>query len=76
MALSEFARLRLLETDEAQNAPFREFGTPEEEAADEAAWAERFAKSGDLLDRLAAEAREDRRQGRTVPLEDLLDRSA
>ena len=51
--------------------PFRVHGTPEEEAADEAAWAERFDKSGDLLEKMAAEADEDHALGRTVPLDTL-----
>ena len=54
--------------------PFREHGTPEEEAADEAAWAERFEKSGDLLEKMAAEADEEHVMGRTVPLETLFEK--
>jgi len=67
--LPEFVRLRLLEF-----SGFRKFGTPEEEAADELAWAERFEASGDLLEKMAAEADEEHRQGLTVPLETLFEK--
>jgi hypothetical protein len=43
-----------------------------EEMASEQRWQESFAMSRDVLDRLAAEAREEYRQGRTVDLADLL----
>lgn len=68
MELPEFARLRLL-SEYPEHETIRKFGTPEEEAADDRAWDEQFAASGDLLERLAAEADEEHAQGRTVPLE-------
>ncbi len=43
-----------------------------EEMASEQRWQQSFARSRDVLDRLAAEAREEYRQGRTVDLADLL----
>jgi glycine/D-amino acid oxidase-like deaminating enzyme len=43
-----------------------------EEVAEEKKWADSFARSPELLDRLAEEAREEIRQGRTQPLEDIL----
>jgi hypothetical protein len=43
-----------------------------EEMASEQRWQESFAMSRDALDRLAAEAREEYRQGCTVDLADLL----
>jgi hypothetical protein len=43
-----------------------------EEIASEGRWQESFARSAPVLDRLAAEAREEYRQGRTVDLSDLL----
>lgn len=43
-----------------------------EEMASEQRWQESFSRSRDVLDRLAAEAREEYRQGRTVDLADLL----
>ena len=69
LELPEFARMRLLE-----GAGFRKFGTAEEETADEADWEARFAASGDLLERLAAEADEEHAKGRTVPLETLFEK--
>ena len=45
--MPEFARLRLLEGPEVRPRAFRKFGTAEEEAADEAEWAERFQASGE-----------------------------
>lgn len=52
---------------------FPNFAAPEEEAADECEWEATFAASQSLLARLAEEAREERRQGKTVPLETILD---
>jgi len=52
--------------------PFRKFGTAEEEAADEAAWATSFARSHDMLARMAQEAAEEDRKGLTVPLDTIL----
>jgi hypothetical protein len=72
MELPEFARLRLLDGPKIEKQPFRVHGTPEEEAADEAAWAESFAKSRDLLARMAVEADEEDRLGLTVPLDMIL----
>ena len=69
MDLPEFAKARLLE---GEDEPFRKFGTAEEEAADERAWADRFAASKDLLASMADEAAEERRNGLTVPLDTLL----
>jgi hypothetical protein len=43
-----------------------------EEMASEQRWQGSFAMSRDVLDRLAVEAREEYRQGRTVDLADLL----
>ncbi len=43
-----------------------------EEMSSEQRWQESFAKSRDVLDRLAAEARDEFRQGHTVDLADLL----
>jgi len=72
--LPEFARLRLLEGPEVRPRAFRKFGTAEEEAADEAEWAERFQASGELLERMAAEADEEHRLGLTVRLETLFEK--
>ena len=69
LELPEFARLRLLDGGRS-----RKFGTPEEESADEAEWEARFAATGDLLERLAAEADEERARGRTVPLKTLFEK--
>ena len=41
-----------------------------EELTSEARWTEAFAKSQDLLGRLAEETRTEYRQGKTTPLED------
>ena len=71
MALPDFARLRLLERPGVRPRAFRKFGTAEEEAADEAEWEARFQASGDLLEKMAAEADEEHRLGLTVPLETL-----
>jgi hypothetical protein len=51
--------------------PFEDlFGESEEELrADEARWDEQFARSGDGLLRLAEEAAEEYRAGRTAPME-------
>ncbi len=40
-----------------------------EEIADEARWAKTFAESRDLIDRLAEEALEEFRAGRTEPMD-------
>lgn len=50
------------------------FGTSEEEAADECLWQEKFAASKDLLLSMAAKARVERREGKTFPLETIIDR--
>jgi hypothetical protein len=42
------------------------------ELEDEAAWAKRFADSGNKLRRLAEDARDEHCQGETRPLDDLL----
>ncbi len=44
-------------------------GTPEEEAEDERMWAEEFAANKDKIALLAAQARKERRQGKTIPIE-------
>jgi len=74
LALPEFARLRLLQGPDVRPTAFRKVGTAEEEAADEAEWTRRFEASGDLLERMAAEADEEHRQGVTVPLESLFEK--
>ena len=40
-----------------------------EELADEERWTETFAQTPDVLERLAREAEEDARAGRTLPLD-------
>ena len=44
-----------------------------EEVAEEKKWADSFARSQDLLAKMAAEALEEHRQGKTRPLEELLE---
>lgn len=61
------------ETDKETTSDFPRFGTPEEEEADEHLWEEQFAKSGDFLTQLFAEADEARRQGILLPLETIFD---
>ncbi len=43
-----------------------------EEIAEEQKWTDSFARSLDMLDKMAAEARQDAIEGKTVPLEDIL----
>lgn len=54
----------------AQQDAFAEFLLAELE--DEQRWDRAFANSGDVLSRLAAQAREEARQGRAKPLSDAL----
>ena len=51
----------------------KEYLSTEEEDADECAWAKQFKKSDDFLKHLALEARDERRQKMTVPLETIFD---
>lgn len=45
---------------------------PEEEAEDERLWKEDFAANKDIIAAMAAQAREERRLGRTIPIEQAL----
>ncbi len=65
MAFAEAARL-----PDVQQESFAEFLLAE--LRDEVKWQAAFAAHPDVLTRLADEAREDHRAGRTQPLEDLL----
>lgn len=51
----------------------KEYLSTEEEDADDCAWAEQFKNSDDFLKHLALEARNERRQRMTVPLETIFD---
>ena len=48
------------------------FGTPEAEAEDERIWQEKFAASNDLLSPMAIKDRAERQEGKTFPLESLI----
>ncbi len=43
-----------------------------EEVAEETKWTDSFARSLDVLDRMAAEAKQEHAAGKTLPLEEIL----
>lgn len=64
-------REEIVEKEQSEELP--PFGTPEQEAEDERLWQEKFDSSTDLLASMAGKAREQRRQGKTFPLETIID---